>query len=232
MDQKTVSYLALVVAGFSAVVSIGSLVSINKAVPKFSAEKDRRLELEARVAAIDRKTEEVQAATMNEVASRFSDLCTALKIDCGENAASANAQAPTVPDEFLARVGTPKPQGADRIEVAVPGDVTAAILSNIEVLQGEVDVEPAARNNRPDGFRITRLRENGLGPKLGLKPGDVIRAVNDMPFTSTEEIVAVFEALEDGRAASIELDLRRDGKELTLVVEDPKRQPVIVPVNP
>ena len=231
MDQKSITYLALVVAGFSAVVSIGSLVSVNKAASKFTEEKDRRLELEARVAALDRKTEEVQAATMNEVAARFSDLCSALKIDCGEGSADASAEAPTVPDEFLARVGTPKPQG-DRIEVAVPGDVTSAILSNIEVLQGEVDVEPAARNNRPDGFRITALRENGLGTRLGLKAGDVIRAVNDMPFTSTDEIVAVFEALEDGRAASIEFDLRRDGREVTLVVEDPKRQPVIVPVNP
>lgn len=231
MNQKSISYLALAVAGFAAVVSIGSLVSVNKAASKFTEEKDRRLELEARVAAIDRKTEEIQAATMNEVAARFSDLCIALKIDCGEGAAGASGEAPTVPDEFLVKVGTPKLQG-DRIEVAIPGEITSAILSNIEVLQGEVDVEPAARNNRPDGFRITALREDGLGVKLGMKTGDVIRAVNDMPFTSTEEIVAVFEALEDGRAASISFDLRRDGKEITLVIEDPKRQPVIVPVNP
>lgn len=228
--DKRISYLALVLAGFSAVVSIGSLVSINKAAVKFKEEKDRRLELEARIAAVDRKAGEIQSSTMQEMASRLSEICKALDLECGDDTA-ATPDLPTVPDEFLAKIGTPKRQGT-RIEVAVPGDVTSAILSNVDVLKGEADLEPAARNNRPDGFRLTALRENGLGQKLGLLPGDVIRAVNGLPFTSTEEIVKVFESLEDGRAASISFDIRRGGDEMQVVIEDPKRQPVIVPVNP
>ena len=229
--NKRISYLALLFAGFATVVSAASLYRLNTAAGKFKEEKDRRLELEARIATVDRKADEIQSSTMQEMASRLSEICKALNLECGDAPEAAAPQLPTVPDEFLAKVGAPKKQGT-RIEVAVPGDVTKAILANIDVLKGEADLEPAARNNRPDGFRLTVLRENGLGQKLGLLPGDVIRAVNGLPFTSKEEIVKVFEALEDGRAASITFDIRRGGDEMQVVIEDPKRQPVIVPVSP
>lgn len=228
--NKRISYLALLFAGFASVVSVASLYRLNTAAVKLKEEKDRRLELEARVATVDRKADEIQSATMQEMASRLSEICAALKLECGDDTEAA-PQLPTVPDEFLAKIAAPKRQGT-KIEVAVPGDVTRAILANIDVLKGEADLEPAARNNRPDGFRLTVLRENGLGHKIGLQPGDVIRAVNGMPFTSTDEIVKVFESLEDGRAASISFDIRRGPDELQVVIEDPKRQPVIVPVNP
>jgi len=230
--NKRISYLALLFAGFAAVLSVASLLRLNTAAGKFKEEKDRRLELEARIAAVDRKAEEIQSMTMQEMASRLSEICKALNLECGDGSeAAAPSPLPTVPEEFLARVGAPKKSGT-RIEVAVPGEVTSAILSNVDVLKGEADLEPAARNNRPDGFRLTVLRENGLGRRIGLQPGDVIRAVNGLPFTTTEEIVKVFESLEDGRAASISFDIRRGGEELQIVIEDPKRQPVIVPVNP
>ena len=232
-SDRRISYLALALAGFATVVAAGSLVSVNRAAAKFQEEKDRRLELEARVANAEKKAEEIQAATMAELGARLVDICNAMKIDCGQGEMTDVEQLPVVPDDFLSRIGAPKAQGADRVEVSVPGEVTSAILSNIEVLKGEIGAfEPAARNNRPDGFRVASFRAGGLGEKLGFKNGDVIRAVNDMPFTTTEEIAAVFTALEDGRAASITFDIRRDGREMKLVVEDPKRQPVIVPVNP
>lgn len=228
--DKRIPYLALAAAGFASVVAIGSLVSINRAASKFQAEKDRRLELEARVAALEQRVEAVQGATALDVARRFGDLCAALKLDCGADTADAR-EAPVVPDELLARIGVPERKGA-RLEVAVPGEVSGAILGNIEVLAGEVELEPAARNNRPDGFRLKALRPGGLGERLGFRTGDVIRAVNGMPFTSTEEIVKIFESLEDGRAASIAFDVGRGGGALSIVVEDPKRQPILTPVSP
>ena len=227
--DKRIPYMALALSGFATVVSVGSLVSVNKAASKFQEEKDRRLELEARIAKAELAIQDVESATMLELANRLEAICTALQLDCGTAAEPAAAEAPTVPDEFLARIGTPKTTGA-RIEVMVPGEVSAAILSNIEVLGGELEIEPAARNNRPDGFRLTALRAGGLGERLGFRTGDVIRAVNGMPFTSSEEVVAVFESLEDGRSASITFELSRDGKDMELVVEDPKKQPIIAPV--
>ena len=126
--NKRISYLALLFAGFAAVLSIASLLRLNTAAGKFKEEKDRRLELEARIAAVDRKAEEIQSMTMQEMASRLSEICKALNLECGDESESAAPQLPTVPEEFLARVGAPKKSGT-RIEVAVPGEVTSAICS-------------------------------------------------------------------------------------------------------
>lgn len=227
--DKRITYFALVIAGFAAVVAIGSLVSVNRAADKFQAEKDRRLELEARVAKLEKQVPEVQAATLQELATRLEEICVALQLDCGEPAEAAAA--PTVPDEFLAAIAPPKTAGT-RIEVAVPGEVTGAILTNVQVLEGELGaLDPAAHENRPDGFRIGGLRDGGLAKRLGFAEGDVIRAVNGMPFTTQEEIVKVYEALADGRAASISFDLRRGGNEMTLVIRDPARQPKLETVR-
>ena len=230
--DKRITYFALVIAGFAAVVAIGSLVSVNRAAGKFQAEKDRRLELEARVAKLEKQVPEVRAATMQELATRLEEICVALKLDCGGEASDEAASAPTVPDEFLARIGAPRTAGT-KIEVAVPGEITNAILANVEVLQGELGaLDPAAHANRPDGFRIGGLREGGLAKRLGFAEGDVIRAVNGMPFTTQEEIVKVYESLADGRAASIDFEIRRGELEMTLVVRDPGRQPTFKPVSP
>lgn len=229
--EKRITYFALLIAGFAAVVAIGSLVSVNRAAGKFQASKDRRIELEARIARLEKQVPEVQAATMQELATRLEELCVALKIDCGAESAGS-APAPTVPDEFLSRIGTPRKSGT-KVEVAVPGEISNAILSNVEVLQGELGaLDPAAHANRPDGFRIAGLREGGLATRLGFAEGDVIRAVNGMPFTTQEEVVKVYESLADGRAASIDFEIRRGDLEMTLVVRDPERQPKLSPVSP
>lgn len=220
-----ISNIAFALSGFAAVVAIASAVSAKRSRDEVVAMRDKNLELEARFVQLEERTEQVEAAAMQELARRLEDICAALKIDCSGEA----PEAPTVPDEVLARIGKPEKSGA-RIEVPVPGEVSRAILSNIEILAGEVEIFPAVRNNRPDGYKITALREGGLGPALGFQVGDVIHSVNGMPFTSSEEVAKVFGALEDGRAASISFDLTRGADRLTIVLEDPVRQPKIVPV--
>ncbi len=67
------------------------------------------------------------------------------------------------------------------------------------------------------GVRVEGVSPGGPAAEAGVKSGDVIVAIEAKPVTTGRELVRVMDAVEPGD--KVELDLKRDGKPLTLSVE-------------
>ena len=63
-------------------------------------------------------------------------------------------------------------------------------------------------NGNVDGFRLSGIRRNSLGSKLGIKTGDVVHSVNGKPLTNVKEAMDAFSTLQNDSSFSFEITRR------------------------
>lgn len=62
-----------------------------------------------------------------------------------------------------------------------------------------------------DGFRFVSIQPDSVFSKLGFKPGDVIKGVNNEPVSSPAQAMELYQALKSSNRLS--LNITRDGKD-------------------
>lgn len=78
-------------------------------------------------------------------------------------------------------------------------------MGRVEVLLNEAVIVPYAVNDKVEGLRISGLEKVPAAEDLGLKNGDVIRAVNGQLLTSKQHAYQVFKKARTQPSMSIEL---------------------------
>jgi type II secretory pathway component PulC len=81
---------------------------------------------------------------------------------------------------------------------------------------GPARVIPSLRDGQMIGFKLYGIRAESLLGTLGLRSGDTLIAINDVPVTDTAETLRVFE--DDQLPAYLDLTVRRQGRALRIVV--------------
>ncbi len=86
------------------------------------------------------------------------------------------------------------------------------VLKNIDnALQG-VRAGPYRVDGKIEGYKIFRIRPYNVLYKLGARPGDIIKRINNNPVNSTEKLYQIWESVKtDSR---ITVDLERGGQML------------------
>lgn len=87
-------------------------------------------------------------------------------------------------------------------------------LPNVQELAKQVQVIPAFVNGRMRGVRISVGRDSDLLEKAGLKPNDIVTAVNGIPLDSPTRQGELLANLRDAR--QVQVDVERDGKTVKL----------------
>ena len=121
------------------------------------------------------------------------------------------------------------------IPVATAKQVLDSIVKDGQVTRGWIGVEPQELNAeladafkltpeaaRAGGVIITGVLQNGPAAQAGIKPGDVITAVDGKPVGSVSQLLSAVAALKPGTAAPMTV-LRGDGR-VELQVTPGKRQ--------
>lgn len=78
-------------------------------------------------------------------------------------------------------------------------------------------MQPRISNGKTDGFIIRRLKRKSILNKLGLKRGDVILNINDIPLDGPESGLQIFQQLREARM--INLGVERKGEAMTFTYE-------------
>jgi len=88
------------------------------------------------------------------------------------------------------------------------------------VLANQITPMPVMENGKFVGVRLNGGQHASVLAKLGLQPEDVVTAVNGVPVTDPGRIGPAISALS--QASRIEVQVRRNGKSESLVVEIPR----------
>ncbi len=125
--------------------------------------------------------------------------------------------------------------GSMGIGFAIPVSTAKQVLDSIvkdgQVTRGWIGVEPQELNaelmetfnvKTREGVIITGVLQNGPAGQAGIKPGDVITAVNGKTVGNVSELLGAVAALKPGVAAP--LSVQRAGKTTDISVTPAKRQ--------
>lgn len=68
-----------------------------------------------------------------------------------------------------------------------------------------------------DGYRLSGIRRNTMGEKIGIKNGDIVHSVNGHPLTSMQGAMAAYQALQS--ESDFEFEVTRRGQRMNLEYE-------------
>ncbi len=88
-------------------------------------------------------------------------------------------------------------------------------LRNIEIMLTNAVIEPYAIDGQVEGLKITGLENIRGADDLGLKNGDIIRAVNGQRLTSKQKAYQIFKKARSQAAVNIELLRGNENKMLS-----------------
>jgi len=123
--------------------------------------------------------------------------------------------------------GSSKPKGGDDEDgisdmgdnkFVIPRETLDKYLGDLDALAKMGRARPNRDENRKiDGYRLSGIRRNSLGSKLGIKTGDVVHSVNGRPLTSMGEAMEAWQSLQsEGRFT---FDITRRGQRQTMEYE-------------
>lgn len=84
-------------------------------------------------------------------------------------------------------------------------------------LAGQARIVPVVRHGTPGGFKVYAIRPGSLVQAVGLRNGDTVLAINDVPMIGAQSSVDAYAALRAG-PAFLDIDVRRNGQHVRIVV--------------
>jgi type II secretory pathway component PulC/transposase InsO family protein len=101
----------------------------------------------------------------------------------------------------------------------VPLKEIAPSLNNIRSALGEMSASPQTSTGNPNGFYVGSLGPENILVRLGLRPGDLIRGVDDEEFESPQEREILLRRLAEGGDLSILVQRRGGLQRLNVLIE-------------
>ncbi len=84
------------------------------------------------------------------------------------------------------------------------------------IMFNQVRLVPYVKNGRTEGFVFEWIKPNSLLAKAGLRPGDVLIAINNMQITSGEDAFRILQLLRNEN--TFKISILRNGKQMDLTV--------------
>lgn len=91
--------------------------------------------------------------------------------------------------------------------------VLNAALDNIGQAMTDARLLPSVKDGRVEGFRVSEVKPSGVFAMVGIRNGDVLHKINDLPVDSAERAIQSLASLKGQNR--IKLDLVRDGQPAT-----------------
>jgi type II secretion system protein C len=93
-------------------------------------------------------------------------------------------------------------------------DYLNSYTSNIEKIWKDIAIDEIKNGNKIEGFKISKVVENSDFEKIGLKKGDVIKAINNNALNSYADALRVYNSIKDTTYLNIEVLRKNEVVEL------------------
>ncbi len=92
---------------------------------------------------------------------------------------------------------------ADTATYTISRDLIQDNITNMAQMMSKVRVTPYMKDGRPEGFRVSQIREDSLFRTMGFQNGDVLRSINGLDILSAEDMMKAYNTLKDNTSFSI-----------------------------
>ncbi len=133
-----------------------------------------------------------------------------VRVDVALSGAPTVVQPPAAPDRLFQPAGEAPP--APRAFVRV--DFEKRLAAELQRILAETAVAPVSQDGRVVGVRLIRVAQGTLLTEVGLRPGDVLTSINDIPTDSLPALMALWPQLQG--ASDLRASVLRDGRVVSL----------------
>ena len=111
--------------------------------------------------------------------------------------------------------------GAPTLSGPEPGDLSGLsnIMQNLDEYIGKARVVPYFKGGEAYGFRVSNVERESMIYDLGVRSGDVIRAVNGQPIRTPEDAFKLYQEMQNETAVEVELERRGSSINLTVPLQ-------------
>ena len=114
-----------------------------------------------------------------------------------------------------------KPSADEIIEAGdrriIGKDLLAHYTTHIDEVYRNIGLQDYRKNNKLEGFKVTFVKRGSPFAKLGLRRGDILKAVNGQVLTSYGAAFDIYKQMDD--ISNITLTIQRGNKEMELEYE-------------
>jgi general secretion pathway protein C len=107
---------------------------------------------------------------------------------------------------------------ADTATRTISRDLIQDNINNMAQMMSKVRVIPYMRDGKPEGFRVSQIKEDSLFRNMGFQNGDVLRSINGMDILSAEDMMKAYNSLKNNSSFSITILRNNQPKTLNLRV--------------
>jgi general secretion pathway protein C len=107
---------------------------------------------------------------------------------------------------------------ADTATQTISRDLLQENINNMAQMMSKVRVMPYMKDGKPEGFRVSQIKEDSLFKSMGFQNGDVIRSINGQDILSAEDMMKAYNSLRDNSSFSITILRNNQPKTLNLRV--------------
>lgn len=76
-------------------------------------------------------------------------------------------------------------------------DLLNEYLQDYKKIWTQISIKEIKKNNKTDYFLVSNIRKNGIFDRLGLKKGDIIKSVNNIPLTSYAQAMKLYNQVKE-----------------------------------
>lgn len=120
------------------------------------------------------------------------------------------------PSNAIGSVDSPRSNSPDASTTAMLGDIRSKILADPTKASSYLRVQPSTVNGQLRGYRIYPGREREAFKQLGLRPGDLVTAVNGVELNDPQNALQLLGDLS--QASTVSVTIERGGQAQNLTV--------------
>lgn len=91
-------------------------------------------------------------------------------------------------------------------------------INNMAQMMSKVRVMPYMKDGKPEGFRVSQIRDDSIFKSMGFQNGDVIRSINGLDILSADDMMKAYNALRDSSSFSVTILRNNQSRTLNLRV--------------
>jgi general secretion pathway protein C len=100
------------------------------------------------------------------------------------------------------------------LNYTISRDLVRQSVNNMAQLMSAVRMTPYLKDGRPEGFRLTQIKDDSLFKAMGLQNGDILTSINGQSILAAEDVMRAYGAIKEGNSFTV--SIMRNNRSTTL----------------
>jgi general secretion pathway protein C len=101
--------------------------------------------------------------------------------------------------------GSPSTAALNERNITIPRSEIESSLKDINSLISQASIQDHSSDGQPDGLTVTGIKAGSIFRKMGLRNGDVVKAVNNDAIKTTDDLISLYNNLKSAPDLSLQI---------------------------